>query len=192
MRVLLPPERIEIQPIKVTNKPEVEPKDKPKAPHEEPPNEAQPAEQSVKAKNPEKKELTGYAEAERHEEAKQKESIKATRDKGGEAEDPKEETEEFGRSHAAELHAAEPHAKHEESVETEGSNEELEDLLILPEQVKESNRTNALFTEVREYLANPVDHDRPTVYLRGSRAANGLLYKDSKLWVAEGLRLDVI
>ena len=67
-----------------------------------------------------------------------------------------------------------------------------ENLPTLPDQVKESNRTNVLFTEVREYLANLSDQDRPNVYLRGSRAENGLLYKENKLWVAKDLRLDVI
>ena len=58
--------------------------------------------------------------------------------------------------------------------------------------MKELNQSNVLFLEVRKYLANPEDHDRPNIYLRGSRAANGLLYKDNKLWVADDLRLDVI
>ena len=49
-----------------------------------------------------------------------------------------------------------------------------------------------LFKEVCEYLANPKSHDRPAVYFCGSRAENGLLYKDSKLWVTKDLRLDVI
>ena len=88
--------------------------------------------------------------------------------------------EEPGKSHAEEPHA-EPH------VEPENETDEN-----LPERVKESNRSNMLFSEVRKYLANPEDHDRPNVYLRGSRAANGLLYKDNKLWVADDLRLDVI
>ena len=58
--------------------------------------------------------------------------------------------------------------------------------------MKELNQSNVLFSEVREYLANPEGHDRPAVYLRGSRVENGLLYKDNKLWVSEDLRLDVI
>ena len=125
MQVLLPPKRIEIQPIEVTNEP---------------------------------------------------------KDKGVEAKQANEEekAEELGR-----LHAAEPQSEHKESVETK-------DLQTLPEQVKELNQNDLLFTEIREYLANPVDKNRPTVYLRGSRAANGLLYKDNKLWVAKNLRLDVI
>ena len=65
-------------------------------------------------------------------------------------------------------------------------------LHTLSNQVKESNQRNALFIEVYEYLANPTNHDRPNVYLRGSRVENGLLYKDNKLWVDKDLRLDVI
>ena len=76
--------------------------------------------------------------------------------------------------------------------ETEEEDEKLEDLPTLPDRVKEANQSDALFTEVREYLANPENYYRPTVYLRGSRAANGLLYKDNKLWIADDLRLDVI
>ena len=34
--------------------------------------------------------------------------------------------------------------------------EKKEELATLPERVKESNRKNAWFTEIREYLANPV------------------------------------
>ena len=131
MQVLLPPERIEIQPIEITNKPD-------------------------------------------------KRSVEA---------EPEKKAEELGRLHAAEPHA-EPHAEHEESVETKDSN--VEDLPTLPDRVKEANQNDVLFTEVREYLANPTDHDRPTVYLWGSRAENRLLYKDNKLWVFENLRLDVI
>ena len=152
MQVLLPPERIEIQPIEITNE-----SDK------------------------------------RSVEARPKEGTKTTRDESVEAkhEEPEEEAKELGRSHAEEPHA-EPQPEHERSVETEDSDEEL-DLPTLPEQVKESNRNDVLFNEIREYLANPADHDRPTdVYLRGSRVANGLLYKDNKLWVADDLRLDVI
>ena len=49
-----------------------------------------------------------------------------------------------------------------------------------------------LLKKIRKYLADPEGHDRPDVYLRGSRAANGLLYKDNKLGVANDLHLDVI
>ena len=145
MKMLLPPERIEIQPIEVNE------------PRDESPNN-QSAEKS-------------------------------------------EEAEELGSSHAAEPHA-EPQRKHEESVENEDLNEEKADkeleeetdesLPTLPDRVKESNRNDSLFTEICEYLANPMEHDRPTVYLRGSQAENELLYKDNKLWVAKDLRLDVI
>ena len=104
------------------------------------------------------------------------------------------EAEELGRSHLAEP-PAEPPAKPqpaEGSVEDEEIDEELDDLPTLPDRVRESNRTNVLFSEVREYLAHAEGHDRPAAYLRGSRAENGLLFKDSKLWVAEDLRLDLI
>ena len=98
----------------------------------------------------------------------------------------------FVRSHSAEPHA-EPQPEHKESVETKDLEEGLVELPTLPDQVKESNQNNSLFTKICEYLANPMDHDRLTdVYLRGSRAANGLLYKDNKLWVTDDLRLDVI
>ena len=146
MQVLLPPGRIKIQPIEVS----------------EPRNEPQPAEESVEAEDPEK-ELERSHAAELH--------VKP------EKEDKK--AEELGRSHAAE-----PHAEPEE--ETNDS------LPTLPDRVKESNRTNVLFSEICEYLVDPEGHDRPDVYLRGSKAENGLLYKDNKLWVAEDLGLDVI
>ena len=162
MQMLLPPERIEIQPIEVTNESEVNHDDHANATHDE----------SVEVDHDEPKEAEG-----------------------------------LGRSHAAE-----PHAEPEGSVEDEGvkvtrdkSMEperdegeeakpvELKDLPTLPERVKESNQKDVLFSEIREYLASPMDHVRLTdVYLRGSRAANGLLYKDNKLWVADDLRLDVI
>ena len=144
MRVLLPPEQIEIQPVKVTNKSKVNHND----------------------------------------------HANATRDKSVEVDHDKlEESKELGR-----LHATEPHAKPKKSIEEdEKSDEELtEDKPSLPNRVKEANQRDALFMEVREYLANSVDQDRPTVYLRDSRAANGLLYKDNKLWVNNDLRLDVI
>ena len=70
-------------------------------------------------------------------------------------------------------HKAEPHA--------ESNAEDLGDLLTLPKQMKESNRTNVLFEKVWEYLANFTDRNRPNVYLCGSKAENGLLYKDNKL-----------
>ena len=170
MRVLLPPGRIEIQPIEITNEPD---------------------ERSVEAK-PEEAEAEGHEEAER-----EATSAEPPAEPRTEPEEEAEEAEELGGSHAAEPHV-EPQPKHEGSVETEDSNEEkadeeLEDSPTLPDRVKEANQNDVLFTEIREYLANPVDHDRPTdVYLRGSRAANGLLYKDNKLWVADDLRLDVI
>ena len=49
-----------------------------------------------------------------------------------------------------------------------------------------------LFTEIYEYLANLVGHDRFNVYLRGSKVENGLLYKYNKLWVDKNLCLDII
>ena len=88
--------------------------------------------------------------------------------------------------------STEPHAENEESVETKNLDWELTKLPTLPEQMKELNQSNALFTEVRKYLANLRKHNRPNVYLRGSQAKNGLLYKNNKLWVANDLRLDVI
>ena len=149
MQVLLPPECVDLQLIKV-GKPQNEPPN-------EPPNEPQPAEKSVEA-------------------------------------------EKLGSLHAAELHAE---SEHQKSVETKDLKEEKTDkelgeetnesLLTLPDQVKESNRNNLLFTEIREFLANLVGYKQPIdVYFRGSRAANELLYKDNKLWVAKNLRLDVI
>ena len=59
-------------------------------------------------------------------------------------------------------------AEPKESVENKGSDQELTNLRTLPERVKEANRNNVLFTEVRGYLTNPKDHDRPNIYLRGS------------------------
>ena len=143
MQVLLPPECIKIQPIKITN------------------------------------------------ESHDDESAEANRDK------PEEKAEkQHKESNAAEPHAEpyaeskEVEAEHDESTRPEG---EEDDSPTLPNQVKETNRNDVLFTEIREYLTNPADHDRPAdVYLHGSRAANGLLPKDSKLWVTKGLRLDVI
>ena len=61
------------------------------------------------------------------------------------------------------------------------SNAENKDLPTLLDWVKESNRGSVLFEEICEYLANPKGHDRPNVYLRDSRAENGLLYKNNKL-----------
>ena len=158
MQVLLPSERVELQPIKV-NEPHAEPHAKPKG-------------------------------------------VEVDNDKA------EEEAEELARSHAAEPHAeqlAKPQAENPEEKPTnyaeakrheETKREEIDkklDLLTLSERMKESNQNDVLFTEIREYLTSPADHDRPTdVYFRGSRAANGLLYKDNKLWVAEDLRLDVI
>ena len=155
MQVLLPPERIEIQPIEVTNKSEVEHDDRVKATRNE----------SVEAERADKEEIN------------------------------KPETE-YERPRVAEPPAEPQPAK--EKIEDEGvpaaspDEEVSEDLPTLPDRVKESNQSNMSFLEVREYLANPEGHDRPVVYLRGNRAENGLLYKNSKLWVTEDLRLDVI
>ena len=125
MQVLLPPERVELQPIEVSKL------------QNEPLKEPQPAKGSAEAEDPEKK-LSDH-------------------DK------PKEEVEELERLHAAEPHA-EPHAEHKKSIETKNSNEEKaekepEDSPTLPDQVKEANQRDALFTEVCEYLANPVEHN---------------------------------
>ena len=87
------------------------------------------------------------------------------------------EAKELKRSRAAELHA-EPHAEPEGSVENksvkvtrnesikperdegeEAKPVELENLPTLPEWVKELNRKDVLFAEIREYLASPMDHD---------------------------------
>ena len=75
---------------------------------------------------------------------------------------------------------AEPQTK-QKNVEVEDLNKKLtENLPTLSEQVKEF-QNDVLFTKIREYLTNPDYLDRPAVYLRGSRAANGLLYKNNKL-----------
>ena len=152
--MLLPPEHIKLQPIKVSK----------------PQNKPQPT--------------------------KPEEDTIATRDKSAIAkhdkpEEKSKEAEELGRSHPAEP-PTEPQPT-ERSVEDEELDEEItKDQPSLPDRVKELNQSNVLFLKIREYLANPENHDRPNVYLRGSRAANGLLYKDNKLWVADDLRLDVI
>ena len=184
MRVLLPPDRVEIQPIEVTNETKEEEAEELARSHAaEPHAEPQPTEESV--------------EDEEDTKATSNKNVKAKHDKREEAEreatpaeppaEPRtkseeeaKEAEELGRSHAVE-----PYAEPEE--ETNKS------LPTLPDRVKESNRNDSLFTEIRQFLASPGDHNRPTdIYLRGSRAANGLLYKDSKLWVSNDLRLDVI
>ena len=140
MQVLLPPARIEMQPIEIANEPN---------------------EESVETKH----DKHGEAEAESYEEAERE----AT---------------------PAKPSLTEGSVKAEDSDQK--TDEDLEDKPSLPNRVKEANQKDALFTEVREYLANPVDQDRLIVYLRGSRVANGLLYKDNKLWVNDDLRLDVI
>ena len=87
--------------------------------------------------------------------------------------------------HAEELHAELPYAEPENKTD--------KSLPISPEQIKELNQNNVLFTEICKYLANLADHNQSTnVYLCSSRAANNLLYKNNKLWVANDLRLDVI
>ena len=182
MRVLLPLEQIEIQPIEITDEHKDKPEATPAESHTEPEKEAEEAEEFRKS----------HAAKPHAENKKVDKSVVATRDKrmklkSEESVKAEHQEVELGRSHAAE-----PHAEHEESVETEDSDEKWEDLLTLPDRVKEANRRDALFTEVREYLANPVEHDQSTVYLWGSQVENGLLYKDNKLWVAKDLRLDVI
>ena len=169
MQVLLLPERIKIQPIEVSE------------PQNEPSNEPQHAEEEAE-------ELGRSHAAESHAkpEAKPENSTKATRNESMEAkhEEPEEETKEA--EERSRSNVAEPQPGHKGSVGTK-------DLQTLPDQVKESNRNNSLFTKICQFLASPGDHERPTdVYLRGSRTANGLLYKDSKLWVSDDLRLDVI
>ena len=168
MRVLLPPEQIEIQPIEVTNE-----------------------NAKLHAKHKE-------AKAENHEEDEpqaKKPYAKPQAKRANEEEINEPETE-HERPHVAES-LTEPQPA-EDSVEDEGvpaaSPEEKvsKDLPTLPDRVKKSNRADVLFTEIREYLADPKTHDRPAVYLRGSIATNGLLYKENKLWVADDLRLDVI
>ena len=90
------------------------------------------------------------------------------------------------------MRAAKPHSELHAELHAEPEEKSNKSLPTLLEQVKESNRSNVLFSEIRKYLANPKDHDKPNVYLRGSRAANELLYKDDKLWVTDDLCLDVI
>ena len=58
--------------------------------------------------------------------------------------------------------------------------------------MKDSNRKNALFTKIREYLANSVSQNRSGIYLCGCKVNNSLLYKQNKLWVDKDLHLDVI
>ena len=59
--------------------------------------------------------------------------------------------------------------------------------------MKELNQKDVLFTEIREYLTSLMDHNQPTnICLCSSKAANSLLYKDNKLWIANDLHLDVI
>ena len=92
--------------------------------------------------------------------------------------------------HAAELHAklqVKLQAKHQKKI-----NEKLEDLLTLFDWVKEFNQKNVLFKKISEYLSNLVDCDRSNVYLCRNKMENGLLYKNSKLWIDKNLRLDVI
>ena len=113
---------------------------------------------------------------------------KATRDKGVEVDHDKPETE---AKKLKKLSPAEPQPEYKKSVETKNLKGKI-DKLILPEQVKESNQNNLFFIKIREYLANLVDQNKPTVYLCGNRAINSLLYKDNKLWVANDLRLDVM
>ena len=62
----------------------------------------------------------------------------------------------------------------------------------LLERIKEFNRKNALFTEVREYLANPMGQNKLNVYFRRGEVRNGLLYKRNKYWVDKDLHLNVI
>ena len=59
----------------------------------------------------------------------------------------------------AELYAEEPHVEHQEKR----INKNLENLLTLPDRVKESNSKNELFTEICKYSSNPIDWDRPHV-----------------------------
>ena len=158
MQVLLLPERLNIQPIEVTNKTS--------EPHAE--------SEEVEAKHDESVNNRSTVARDKSMRLEGEEGIEA-RHKGTKTEPH-----------------AESHAEPEKSVETKDLNKELEDLPTLPDWVKKANRRDALFTEVREYLANLVEHNRPTVYLRGSRVENGLLYKDNKLWVTKDLRLDVI
>ena len=171
--MLLPLERIKIQPIEITN---------------------ERSDKSVEAKHDKHKkaEAEGHKEAEREATPAEPPAEPCTK-----PEEEAKEVEELEESHATEPHV-EPQPKHEGSVETkdlneEKADEELEDSPTLPNQVKEANQNDVLFTKIREYLTNLVDYDRPTdLYLCGSRAANGLLYKENKLWVTNDLRLDVI
>ena len=109
MQVLLPLERIEIQPIKVNK------------PRDEPPSN-KPAEKSREAE-----EQRSLHAAKPHAEPQpNKESVEAKH------EEPEEEVKKLRRLHTAKLHAGKPHAEHKESVETEGLNEELKGLPSLP------------------------------------------------------------
>ena len=122
MQVLLPPERIEIQPIEITNKPdeesvEAKPEEGTKAT----------SDKNVEAKHDKhnETEAEGHEEAER--EATPAEPLAKPRTK------PKEKAEES--EELKRLHAAEPHAEPKESVDkNEKSNEKLtEDLPSLPD-----------------------------------------------------------
>lgn len=66
------------------------------------------------------------------------------------------------------------------------------DLPILPDWVKKTNQKDALFMKVCKYLANFIEYNQSIIYLCGSWAENGLLYKNNKLWVNNNLRLGVI
>ena len=101
MQILLPLKRVKLQLIEVSK-----PRKKPYA------------EQFAKPQAKNLEEFTNYAEAERYKKTKQEENV----------EDKPEKTEEFGKLHAAELHA-----------ELEKKTDKQEDLLTLSDQVKKAN-----------------------------------------------------
>ena len=67
-------------------------------------------------------------------------------------------------------------------------------ILLLPEQVMESNQNNKLCSKIHLYLANPKRLNKLDVYLKDLRVENGLLMKEDQLWVADKsqLQLEII
>ena len=108
-----------------------------------------------------------------HAKATRNEGVKVDHDK---PEEKSKEAEKLGKSHFVEPPTELQPTK--KSMEAEDLKEKL---TTLPNQVKEANQNNAIFTEVCRYLPNSKDHNRPNVYLCGSKAANGLLFKNNKL-----------
>ena len=77
---------------------------------------------------------------------------------------------------------AEPHGEpHSPTTSAEEHRPQFNRIPMLPEEVKEANQTDGLYTQICAYLGAPSKRKKPTIQLNRCRVNNGLLMKEDRL-----------